>query len=63
MTSFQRRKNLAKYRALKVLDHALSGDEGSANCEKFVECLGLKTLFSFFMGKVSDFKVVTTKIR
>jgi hypothetical protein len=27
--------------------------EGSANCEKFVEVLGLKTFFPAFMGKVS----------
>lgn len=28
-------------------------DEGSGNCERFVEMLGLKTFFSAFMGKVS----------
>lgn len=40
-------------RSIKVLDHALSGSAGLANCERFVEALGLKTLFSAFMGKVS----------
>ena len=28
-------------------------DEGTGNCERFVEMLGLKTFFSAFMGKVS----------
>lgn len=37
---------------MKVLDHALSGEEGTNNCQRFVEHLGLKTLFSAFMGKV-----------
>lgn len=60
MIILMRRKNIAKYRALKVLDHALSGDEGSANCERFVECLGLKTLFSFFMGKKNSKKLPST---
>jgi len=60
MIILMKRKNLAKYRALKVLDHALSGDEGSSNCEKFVECLGLKTLFSFFMGKKNSKKSTAT---
>ncbi|WAQ83576.1 hypothetical protein PtA15_4A24 [Puccinia triticina] len=60
MIILMKRKNLAKYRALKVLDHALSGDEGSANCEKFVDCLGLKTLFSFFMGKKNSKKSTST---
>lgn len=46
---------IAKTRALKCLAHALQGlrvgnDELS---ERFVECLGLKTLFAIFMGKVS----------
>lgn len=33
-----------------MLDHALSGPEGSENCEKFVEALGLKTLFAAFVS-------------
>jgi beta-catenin-like protein 1 len=37
---------------LKVLDYALQTEAGSKSCERFVEMLGLKTLFSFFMGKV-----------
>jgi len=46
---------VAKTRALKCLSHALSGVRtGNAQslAERFVECLGLKTLFSIFMGKV-----------
>lgn len=45
-------KKLARTRAIKTLDHALQGHAGIALCEKFVEMLGLKTLFSAFMGKV-----------
>lgn len=43
---------MARSRAIKVLDNALSGSAGSKNCEVFVEALGLKALFSAFMGKV-----------
>jgi beta-catenin-like protein 1 len=31
----------------------MSGPTGGASCEAFVEALGLKTLFSALMGKVS----------
>ncbi|CAH7667033.1 Catenin-beta-like protein [Phakopsora pachyrhizi] len=51
MVIMMKQKKLARHRALKVLDHALSGDEGTLSCERFVEQLGLKTLFSMFMGK------------
>lgn len=44
----------ARSRSLKVLDYAMSGTDGTAACEVFVEALGLKTLFSTFMGKVSS---------
>lgn len=43
----------AKSRSIKVLDYAMSGPAGTATCEVFVEALGLKTLFSAFMGKVT----------
>lgn len=48
-------KKLSRTRAIKTLDHALQGANGTGVelCEKFVELLGLKTLFSAFMGKVS----------
>ena len=36
-----------------MLDHALAGSSGTANCETFVvDAGGLKTLFAAFMGKV-----------
>ncbi|GJN88169.1 hypothetical protein Rhopal_001134-T1 [Rhodotorula paludigena] len=44
-------KNLSRSRAIKALDHALQGREGAQLCERFVEALGLKTLFSVFMGR------------
>lgn len=43
-------KKLSRTRAIKTLDHALGGRAGIPLCEKFVELLGLKTLFSAFMG-------------
>ncbi|EPT03786.1 hypothetical protein FOMPIDRAFT_1046816 [Fomitopsis schrenkii] len=44
-------KMQAKSRSIKVLDYAMSGPAGTSTCEVFVEALGLKTLFSTFMGK------------
>ncbi|GAA5847831.1 hypothetical protein JCM9279_006655 [Rhodotorula babjevae] len=44
-------KNLSRTRAIKALDHALQGREGAPLCERFVEALGLKTLFAAFMGR------------
>lgn len=49
-----REKKMARSRSLKVLDHALSGPEGSDNCERFVEALGLKSLFTTFVSAVVD---------
>ena len=43
------KKLAAKPRAVKVLDHALGGPEGAANCNKFVEIYGLRSLFPCFM--------------
>jgi beta-catenin-like protein 1 len=48
----RRDKMMARTRAIKVLDHALTGDAGSEACERFVEVLGLKSLFAAFMNKV-----------
>jgi len=39
--------------AVKVLSYALSGDEGEQNANRFVEVLGLKTIFATFMKKGS----------
>ncbi|GAA6052466.1 hypothetical protein JCM3770_001126 [Rhodotorula araucariae] len=44
-------KNLSRTRAIKALDHALQGREGAPLCERFVDALGLKTLFAVFMGR------------
>lgn len=38
---------------MKVLDHALSGPYGAPSAKRLVECQGLKTLFSVFMGRSS----------
>ena len=51
-----RDKMQARSRAIKVLDYAMSGPAGTAACETFVDALGLKTLFSSFMGKVPEFQ-------
>ena len=35
--------------ALKVLAYVMTGEEGGENCSKFVEILGLRSLFPLFM--------------
>ncbi|KAF9422047.1 hypothetical protein BGZ94_008682 [Podila epigama] len=44
-------KKMARLRAVKVLDYAMSTKAGTANCLRFVEIMGLKTLFSIFSRK------------
>jgi beta-catenin-like protein 1 len=34
---------------IKVLNHAMTGVEGTDNCQKFVDILGLRTIFPLFM--------------
>ncbi|TFY82710.1 hypothetical protein EWM64_g1309 [Hericium alpestre] len=46
-------KRQSRSRSIKTLDHALSDQSGTEACEVFVEALGLKHLFSAFMGKAS----------
>jgi hypothetical protein len=59
-----REKLLAKTRAIKVLSYAMQTEAGAANCEKFVEVLGLKTFFPAFMGKVSSqLRIIWTKLK
>ena len=53
MVMLSRTKFAARWKALKVLDHAMSGVQGTSACLRFVESLGLKGLFSNFMSKVS----------
>jgi beta-catenin-like protein 1 len=46
-----REGKMTKSRALRVLDHAMSGAAGVDVCERFVEAAGLKTIFAMFMKK------------
>lgn len=46
-----REGKMSKTRALRVLDHAMSGSTGAAVCEQIVEAAGLKTVFAMFMKK------------
>lgn len=49
MNLMLREKKVSRNGALKVLDHALSGPDGKDNCNKFVDILGLRTIFPLFM--------------
>lgn len=49
MNLMLREKKLSRNGSLKVLDHALSGPHGKDNCNKFVDILGLRTIFPLFM--------------
>uniref|UniRef100_A0A4W3J0U7 Beta-catenin-like protein 1 n=1 Tax=Callorhinchus milii TaxID=7868 RepID=A0A4W3J0U7_CALMI len=49
MNLMLREKKMSRASALKVLDHAVIGPEGSDNCHKFVDILGLRTIFPLFM--------------
>ncbi|KAG9097018.1 hypothetical protein FRC06_008033 [Ceratobasidium sp. 370] len=51
MVLIMKENRASKSRAIKVLDYAMSGPPGAANCVTFVDAMGLKTLFSAFMGK------------
>ena len=44
-----REKKVSRNGALKVLNHALIGPEGKDNCHKFIDILGLRTIFPLFM--------------
>ena len=46
---FFREKKMSRAGALKVLDHSMIGPEGLDNCHKFVDILGLRTIFPLFM--------------
>lgn len=56
MILMMKEKRECKSRAIKTLDYAMSGPHGGSICTAFVEALGLKTLFSAFMGKVKKGK-------
>ena len=49
MNLMLREKKASRNGALKVLDHALIGVEGKDNCSKFIDILGLRTIFPLFM--------------
>ncbi|EAU84811.2 DUF1716 domain-containing protein [Coprinopsis cinerea okayama7 len=52
MVLMMKEKLQSRSRAIKALDHAMSGPRGVHVCNAFVDALGLKTLFAAFMGKV-----------
>lgn len=49
MNLMLREKKMSRNGSLKVLDHAMSGPQGKDNCNKFVDILGLRTIFPLFM--------------
>ncbi|XP_001359507.1 beta-catenin-like protein 1 [Drosophila pseudoobscura] len=49
MNLMLREKKMSRNGSLKVLDHAMAGPDGRDNCNKFVEILGLRTIFPLFM--------------
>ena len=52
---------MAHSRSLKVLDHAMSLPDGAANCERFIEALGLRSLFpSFLKARIQPLIVTLT---
>ncbi|KHN88155.1 Beta-catenin-like protein 1 [Toxocara canis] len=56
MNLMLRERKQSRESALKVLNHATNGVEGKANCIKFVEILGLRTIFPLFMRTPSKLK-------
>lgn len=49
---------MSRPRALRLLDHALGGPDGTSCCEKVIEAAGLKVIFTMFIKKVSVHPVV-----
>ncbi|BFZ19183.1 hypothetical protein BsWGS_22222 [Bradybaena similaris] len=49
MNLMLREKKMSRNSAIKVLNHAMTGAEGQDNCQKFIEILGLRSLFPLFM--------------
>uniref|UniRef100_A0A8C6V6X3 Beta-catenin-like protein 1 n=1 Tax=Naja naja TaxID=35670 RepID=A0A8C6V6X3_NAJNA len=58
MNLMLREKKISRSSALKVLDHAMIGPEGADNCHKFVDILGLRTIFPLFMKSPKKIKKV-----
>ncbi|KAB1262367.1 Beta-catenin-like protein 1 [Camelus dromedarius] len=60
MLRYASEKKISRSSALKVLDHAMIGPEGTDNCHKFVDILGLRTIFPLFMKSPRKIKKVGT---
>uniref|UniRef100_A0A674EF01 Beta-catenin-like protein 1 n=1 Tax=Salmo trutta TaxID=8032 RepID=A0A674EF01_SALTR len=60
MNLMLREKKMSRTSALKVLDHGMIGPEGSDNCHKFVDILGLRTIFPLFMKTPKKMKKAGT---
>ncbi|VDM98064.1 unnamed protein product [Thelazia callipaeda] len=56
MNLMLRERKQSRESALKVLDYATNGAEGKSNCIKFIEILGLRTIFPLFMRTPSKKK-------
>uniref|UniRef100_G3MLU6 Beta-catenin-like protein 1 N-terminal domain-containing protein n=1 Tax=Amblyomma maculatum TaxID=34609 RepID=G3MLU6_AMBMU len=56
MNLMLREKKMSRSGALKVLDFATSNMEGTDNCNKFVDILGLRTVFPLFMQTPRKYK-------
>jgi len=50
---------MSRTSAMKVLDHGMIGQEGADNCHKFVDILGLRTIFPLFMKTPKKMKKAT----
>ncbi|KAF7286169.1 hypothetical protein GWI33_007131 [Rhynchophorus ferrugineus] len=63
MNLMLREKKISRNGSLKVLDYAMSGVHGKDNCNKFVDILGLRTIFPLFMKtpKKNRKKVLSTE--
>ncbi|KAG7283488.1 hypothetical protein CRUP_035281 [Coryphaenoides rupestris] len=58
MNLMLREKKMSRTSALRVLDHGMIGPEGTDNCHKFVDILGLRTIFPLFMKTPKRMKKV-----
>ncbi|XP_049275879.1 beta-catenin-like protein 1 isoform X1 [Rhipicephalus sanguineus] len=56
MNLMLREKKMSRSGALKVLDFATCNVEGTDNCNKFVDILGLRTIFPLFMQTPRKYK-------
>ncbi|KAG7304519.1 Beta-catenin-like protein 1 [Plutella xylostella] len=59
MNLMLREKKMSRNGSLKVLDHALAGPDGRDNCNKFVDILGLRTVFPLFMKTPKRKRILT----